>query len=307
MTIEWSDLQIFLAVERGGSARVAAQTLKCSHSTVSRRLAQLERQLGAALFDRTPEGLVLSASGARILATAQRIEAETFELERSVSGSDIRLQGTIRLTVPPPLASHLLLPHLEWFRATYPEIEIEVISTYANSDLSRRDADIAIRFSRSPDQHLVGRGLPPFRDAIYAAPTYISQHWGRRGCSAAWISWPDTGLFKKRVAHSIYAQQPIRWRLPTLTIQAEAARREMGMVLLPCLMGDRDAVLVRVPGSELFDGRSGWILTHPDLRRMERVRVFAKFLADAVQSEAKLVGGGAPKVPTRRRSKTLQS
>jgi DNA-binding transcriptional LysR family regulator len=292
MAVDWNDLKVFLALERGGTARAAAQRLKVGHSTVLRRLQMLERALGATLFDRTPEGLLLTTTGARLLAKAEQIEADMFDVERDVLGADVRLQGPIRLTVPPPVAKYLLLPYLAQFRRDYPDIDLEVIATYGYSDLGRRDADIAIRFSGSPDDNLVGRPLPQFRDAIFAAPDYAASRFSVSGFpDAAWVGWPDVAGFSRRIAQTVFADIPVTWRLPGLELQAAAAREGMGMALLPCIMGDRDPGLVRVPGSTTYDTLPAWLLFHPDLRRMERVRVFARMIAAAIRSEAGFAGG----------------
>lgn len=292
MQNDWNDLQFFLALERGGTARAAADRLKVSHSTVLRRLDAMETRFGVKLFDRLPEGFAVNASGARILARAQQIEAEMLELERSVIGDDIRLQGDVRLTVPPPLAEFLLLPILKRFRETYPLITIELVAAYEYSDLSRRDADIAIRFSSKPAEHLVGRRMPPFRDSIYAAPAYIEAHWDDgRARHPAWVGWADAGAFENHIRKTPFPKAPVDWRAPDLHLQAEAAAQGFGMASLPVIMGDANPRLVRVPGAGLQDGRPAWLLTHPDLRRMERVRVFARFLAEAIVEQTELIGG----------------
>lgn len=292
MALDWNDLKVFLALERGGSARAAATRLGTSHSTVLRRLQTLEDALGAKVFDRTPDGLTLTGPGARLLVKAQQIEAEIVEVERDVQGADIRLQGPIRLTVPPPVAKFLLLPHLARFRQDYPEIDLEVAATYGYSDLGRRDADIAIRFAEAPDDHLIGRRLPVFRDAVYASHAYVEASCRTPGdVAATWIGWPEAARFAARIAQTPFAAYPVAWRLPGLELQAEAARQGHGMALLPCIMGDRDPSLARVPGSGTYDTLPAWLLTHPDLRRMERVRVFARFVAKAVSDESDFVGG----------------
>lgn len=298
MAFDWNDLKVFLALERGGSARAAAAQLGTSHSTVLRRLQTLEDALGTRVFDRTPDGLVLTGPGARLLAKAQQIEAEIFEVEREVLGADIRLQGPIRLTVPPPVVRYLLLPHLARFRRDYPEIDLEVVATYGYSDLGRRDADVAIRFSEAPDDYLVGRRLPTFRDAVYASPGYVAAMFqAGDSARAAWIGWPDAARFAARVARTAFAANPVAWPLPGLELQAEAARQGLGMALLPCLMGDPDPLLVRVPGSGTYDTLPAWLLTHPDLRRMERVRVFAEMLFKAIGQEKEFVGGARAASP----------
>ncbi len=289
MRNDWNDLQIFLALEREGTARAAANRLKCSHSTISRRLDALETRFGTKLFDRTPDGFTVNASGARILARAQQIEAEMLELERSVIGDDIRLQGDIRLTAPPPLIEFLLFPMLRDFRDQYPLINIELVPSYGYADLSRRDADIAIRFSDKPDDHLVGRRLPPFRDSIYATPDYIAARWPDG--QPEWISWADSAAFAKHIKATPFPKAPINWRVPSLHLQAEAAAQGLGMASLPVMMGDNNPRLARVPDAGVQDGRPAWLLTHPDLRRMERVRVFAKFLAEAIVAKSDFIGG----------------
>jgi len=292
MALDWNDLKVFLALARGGSARTAAARLGTSHSTVLRRLQALENALGAGMFGRTPDGLVLTGPGARLLIKAQQIEAEAFEVERDVLGADIRLQGPIRLTVPPPVAKYLLLPHLARFRRDYPEIDLEVVATYDYSDLGRRDADVAIRFAEAPEDHLFGRRLPRFRDAVYASPAYVEEHFhAGESSGAAWIGWPDAQRFSHRIMPTGYGALQVAWRLPDLELQAEAARQGLGMALLPCIMGDRDPSLVRVPGTATYDTLPAWLLTHPDLRRMERVRVFARMLIAAVADESAFVSG----------------
>lgn len=292
MKYDWNELQVFLAVERGGTARAAGARLKCSHSTTLRRLDTFETRLGVKLFNRTPEGFSLTGAGEKILAKAQQIEAEMLEIERVVTGSDLQLKGLIRLTVPPPVAESLLLPVLTSFKNQYPEIEIEVVSTYEYSDLSRRDADIAIRFSDVPDDYLVGRRLPPFRDSIYATPKYIEKHCSESATEKPqWIEWDSHELFRRRISTSKYANHPSSWRFPTLPLQIVAAEQGLGMAFLPCLLGSTNPHLERIPDAELIDSPPGWILTHPDLRRMERVRVFSQHLYDAFCGQKHLFGG----------------
>ncbi|MEO1140762.1 MAG: LysR family transcriptional regulator [Pseudomonadota bacterium] len=292
MQNDWNDLQIFLALERGKTAREAGSRLKVSHSTISRRLDAMEKRFGTKLFDRTPDGFVPNASGARILARAQQIEAEMLELERLVIGADVRLQGDIRLTAPPPVAEYLILPMIAKFKKQYPLITIDLESKYGEADLSRRDADLAIRFSEKPDDYLVGRRLPVFRDAVFASAEYISAHWeGGKAIDPEWIGWPTDGPLFKRARKASFPKAKINWIMPNLNLHAQAAAAGLGMTSIPCIIGDQFPGLVRVPNGQLTDSHPGWLLTHPDLRRMERVRVFAKFLHNAINSQSDFIGG----------------
>lgn len=293
--MDWNDLKYFLAVERSGSIRSAALSLAVSHSTVSRRLRDLERRLEARLFDRTPEGFVLTTAGDAVLGLAMQIEGEVIELERKIAGSDMGLAGTIRLTLPPTLAESLFLTDIYQFMTLHPGIDIDLVATEAYSDLSRRDADLAIRFTDAPDEHLVGRRLPPFRDAIYASAPYVRENtFGGADGTARWIAWGDRATFARRIADTPFGDAGIVWALPTIRLQALGAGAHIGMALLPCAIGDQDPALVRVPGSGLYDRGPAWLLMHPDLRKMERVRVFAQFMTDAIAAKKDLIGGLKP-------------
>ena len=292
MKKSWDDLQIFLALERAGTARGAAERLNMSHSTVSRRLDAMEHRFKAKLFDRTPEGFVVNAAGARILGRAQQIEAEMMELERSVIGSDVRLQGDIRLTGPPPVTEYVLLPILADFRADYPLITIEVISTFGESDLSRRDADVAIRFSPKPHDYLIGRRLPDFNEAVYVSPSYAEAHWdGDKAVDPEWIGWNEEGRLSMLARRVNFPNAPVNWKMPTLQMHAQAAVEGFGMTSLPCVMGDAHPGLIRAPGARITEGYPGWLLTHPDLRRMERVRVLARYIGERLNAQADRVNG----------------
>ncbi|ABD53639.1 LysR family transcriptional regulator [Jannaschia sp. CCS1] len=289
MALDWHDLKVFLAMERGKSARAAAASLGSSHSTVLRRLQALEAALGARVFDRTPDGLAITGAGERLLTKAQQIEADVLEVERDVAQSDIVLKGPVRLTAPPAVLKYLLLPALSQFRADYPDITLDVIATDGFSDLGRRDADIAIRFAANPDEYLVGRTLPPFHDAIYVA----ADHSGGpdTGHQDGWIAWTAEQRFQDRIARTPFAASPIGWRLPGLELQAEAARQGLGMALLPCIMGDTDPALKRLAPAFTQPTLPAWLLRHPDLRRLERVRVFAQFLSDKISEQRDFVAG----------------
>jgi DNA-binding transcriptional LysR family regulator len=291
--MDWDDLRYFLAVDRSGSVRKAADRLQCSHSTVSRRLEALEYRLKARLFDRTPDGFVLTDAGAAIVAKATQIEAEMLDLQRSISGADVRLEGPIRLTLPPPIAEHLILPIVDHFCERHPAIEIEIVSTYAFSDLTRRDADIAIRFSQQPSDHLIGRRLPAFMESVFASPDYVGRIESEPSLTPSWIGWSNAAAFKRRIAQTSYARAPVKWIMPDLNLQTAAARKGLGIALLPCLIGDNDPLLKRIPGAPLSEGLPAWVLTHPDLRRMERVRIFSQFLVENIVAQKAIFAGTA--------------
>ncbi|MEM8796068.1 MAG: LysR family transcriptional regulator [Pseudomonadota bacterium] len=289
---DWESMRVFLAVARTGSVRSAAKKLGVGHSTISRRISGLEADLGVRLFEKVPGGLALTEVGERVLGHAERVEAEMFDLERQVMGRDTAPAGRVRLTLPPPMAYGPLMTDLVRFADAYPEIDVEIVVTYAVSDLTRRDADIAVRFLDEPEGWLVGRRLPIFRDAIYATPDYISMHTlDGVNPTARYIGWTGDEDHPAWVRGMPHPDCPIRWRIGDVTAQAAAARAGLGMCLLPCWVGDLDDALVRVPPGNTVYERQAWVLTHPDLRTTERVRLFVRYLLQCFEQHRPTLQG----------------
>ncbi len=294
---DWDDLRVFLAIYRRQSVRSAAKLLGVSHSTASRRLENLETELGARLFDRTPDGFILTVAGERALVRSERIEDDMIGLERDAFGQDTRLSGPIRITMPPPIAQFLVLPHLVEFGRLYPEIEIEMESTYEFTDLSRRDADIAIRISRAPEDYLVGRRLPDLAEAVYATPEYVAKHtFTGDAPTARWIGWRNLEKFPKWIKKSDYPRCQTHWHLPNMLVHLEGAKAGLGMTIVSCFIGDKEPALIRVPPGKIYQSMPGWVLTHPDLKTTERVRVCVRFLVEAIKSHEALITGRRPRV-----------
>ena len=137
--IDWDDVRYFLAVARGGSVRAAAERLGVNHSTVLRRIAQLEERLGVHMFEKLPSGYRLTAAGEEVLEFADQMEASSHLLETRVFGRDQSVRGLLRVTLAPPLATHLLMPDFADFARLHPDIEMEILSSgeLANSDQPR--------------------------------------------------------------------------------------------------------------------------------------------------------------------------
>src|SRR6201997_2237842 len=143
--IDWDDVRYFLAVARGGSVRAAAERLGVNHSTVLRRIAQLDERLGVQMFEKLPSGYRLTAAGEEVLEFADQMEASSHQLETRVFGRDQSVRGVLRVTLAPVLATHLLMPDFAEFARLHPEIEMEILSIDEPVNLTTREADIAIR------------------------------------------------------------------------------------------------------------------------------------------------------------------
>src|SRR6202140_3169579 len=143
--IDWDDIRYFLAVARGGSGRAAAKSLGVNHATVLRRIAPLEEPLGTLMFEKLPAGYRLTAGGEEVLELAKQMEASSLKLETRVFGRDQGVRGLLRVTLAPPLATHLLMPDLADFVRLHPDIEMEILSFGELANLTNREADVAIR------------------------------------------------------------------------------------------------------------------------------------------------------------------
>lgn len=296
-TTNWDDVRLFLVLARFGSARAAASELNVSHTTIARRAAQLETDLGTRLFDRDVGGYRLTAAGESMMASAERAEDALLAAERQLQGRDAELGGEVRLTTSDVIATYLLMPDLAEFSQQYPDIDLEVLISYDLLDLSRREADIAIRFmggDRRPPEYLVGRKLVTAAACYYASKDYLSQHdLGKDDTGARWVGWSDDKRFPKWVTSSPFPHIPARNKFNHGGLQIEAARAGMGLAVLPCFIGDAVGELRRVPGSEPYFNYDIWLLSHPDLRDAARLRTFRAFVIDLFEKKRDLLVGRA--------------
>lgn len=291
----WDDVRFFLAVARNGSIRAAAAALDVNHATVSRRVAAMEKDLGVRLFEKLPTGYVITPASEEILELAERMEEQVNTLERRVYGRDAGLTGKLRVTLPQALATHLIMPDLVRFARVNPGIELEIITSYETLNLTKRQADVAIRLvyeNQSPPEHLYGRRLASVHRAIYVSENLMD----RRGSDAItssldWVVKEEDGPLPSWATHSATPPKGISYVVSDLLAVIAATREGLGASILPCFIGDRDTGLERLsPGRTKLYGEL-WILTHSDIRNTPRVRAFTEFMADAIRDQKALLEG----------------
>ncbi|MDJ0707015.1 MAG: LysR family transcriptional regulator [Leptolyngbyaceae cyanobacterium MO_188.B28] len=292
MTINWDDLKIFLAIAREGSARAAADKIRVHHSTITRRIEAFESAQKTRLFDRLPKGYTLTLAGKELLQAVTRIEDEINSIERRTLGQDAQLRGDIRVTMPDGLAVNLLMPDLVRFMDTYPEVNLEVMISYDVLSLTKREADVAIRITEAPPEHLVGRKVIRYHCATYASQTYLETHDLSGGKSNAhWIGWNSLTPYPEWVRQSEFPNFPVRGRLNNVVAQLAAAKAGLGIARLPCFMGDPEPTLQRVPPGGTAPCHDVWILTHKDLVSTARIQTFMDFMAEAFRQKRDLLEG----------------
>jgi DNA-binding transcriptional LysR family regulator len=291
---EWDDLRYVLAVANAGSLAGAARSLGVNHTTVLRRVSAFEKRLGVRLFERLQTGYVLTAGGEELIAAAQRIDETVATLERKLAGRDLRLFGTLRVTTTDTLMASVLPEFLAQFRAMHPGIQVEIAVSNLMLNLTKRDADVAIRPARNPPDVLIGRRIAKIAFAIYGSPDYLARHGKTDDLgSHQWVG-PDDSLAGTSVAQwmrSALPESEVTLRADSLLGLREAARAGLGLAALPCYLGDTSSDLVCVHRPIAAMETALWILTHEDLRHTARVRAFTDFAANAFAHRRPLLEG----------------
>jgi DNA-binding transcriptional LysR family regulator len=254
---------------------------------VGRRLAALEERVNARLFDRTPEGYVLTSAGHDLLARAERMEDEALALEREVLGADQRLEGSVRVTATEMIGTRFIMPQVPRFRARHPQIVLELECSNRRVNLTRREADIALRLARPREDNVVTRKLADIPLALYAAPSYLKQHGEPEDPDAslrghALVLFAASRLF--RVENAWFEQRlpgaHIAVRSDSVSAMYAATVAGVGIALLPRAAADLDPALQRIPTASAPEPRVIWQTVHADLTKNARVRAVLDFLSE---------------------------
>ena len=290
---DWDSIKAFAAVARTGTVRGAARLLQVHHATVSRRVDALETQLGCKLFERRPDGLALTGAGETLLGASELARDALNAATRAIAGQDAALSGELTVTLAEPVAEQVLGPRLAGFQARYPGVELRLLITESFLDVARREADVAIRADNNPPGSLVGKRLFAYYQGGYASPEYLARV-AAHPHEARWLGWDDgTPRQPDWTAGTAFAAAPVWGQYPQLNMQRIAARNGLGLAMLPCLLGDADPGLRRLPGFEPLRSRDIWLLTHADLRNTARVRAFMGFAEAALRECRGLIEGRA--------------
>lgn len=280
--ISWDELRLVLAIGQAGTLSGGARRVGIDHATAFRRLRALETRLGVRLFDRAPDGYSATAAGEAIIAEAALFDETVASLERRLAGEDLRPSGTVRLTTTDTLID-VLAPHLARFRATHREIVVEVVIANAFLSLTKRDADVAIRPAPHAPETVTGRRIAGVATAIYGmrgAPPVKTA----RLAEQPWIGF-DESLLHLQSARWIESHVPperIVARVNSVLGMRTLARQGIGIAALPAYLGDSSQELARIHPPIDDMASSLWLLTHPELKRVARIRAFLDFMAEAL-------------------------
>ncbi len=282
---DWDHLKVFLAVAHEGSTLAAARRLGVNQSTVQRRLADLETQLGEKLVDRLTTGYQLTELGAALLPKAEALAAAAAAFAQASQDLGRAQIGVIRLTCPEPIAFRLTQSGIiERFHSAYPNLTVEFVLNDHYVDLAKGEADIALRSGDSEDSVLVGRKIADSLWAIYASRHYVARH-GAPASIAELGLHPLIAFEENMAKHRLVSW--LKEVAPHATYGARnssvlglisSAKAGVGIAPLPMALGDAETDLIRVLGPIPELTRAWRILTHPDQRQSARISAFFAFI-----------------------------
>jgi len=296
--MDWDKLRVFHAVAEAGSFTHAGEILNLSQSSVSRQVSSLEQSLNVPLFHRHARGLKLTESGETLYSTAKDVFAKVAIAESLVSEARDKPQGPLRITTPVAFGSIWLTERLKEFVERYPDIQVTLIVSEDELDLSMGEADVAIRMTPPTQGDLVRRPLLSMHHRVFASPGYLKDHGTPRG-----IDDLDNHQF---IAYDDSFHQPfteINWLLgagmpegetrePVLRVNNiyamfRAAASGLGIASLPDYMGQLAHDLVPIM-PELEGPQFDVFLVYPEeLRHSQRIVAFRDFLVRNISARHK--------------------
>jgi len=291
--LRWDDLEVVLALGRAGSLVGAAARLGVNTSTIGRRLDAVEATLGVHLFDRSPTGVAPTELAEALLPIAEAMERSIADALRMIEGRETEPEGTVRLTAPPGLANWFVAPALIRLRERHPKLSIELDASIGYADLTRREADLALRGARPRSGDLVSVRLAETGSAIVAASS-ILERVGRidRLDAIDWITWgPDLAGFPdaRWITANVDARRVVL-RTSSMDAQIQAARAGLGAILVPRPFVEWIG-LEQVPLSKSLSKRlpptptgSLWLVGHRALRDVPRIRAVWDFIVAEARS-----------------------
>ncbi len=295
--LSWDDFRLVKAIADMRSLGGAAESLGLNHSTIFRRLNALEEQLGSRVFERSRGGYGLTPAGEEMVLLAARMGEEIVDFERKVAGRDVKPTGELRVTTTDTVFAALLGPICVGFRTIFPDIRLDVIIDNRALNLSKRDADVAIRASREPPETLVGRRIASIAWAAYGS----TQHCGEALAisekpGAPWIGFgePIADIAAAKWMQATIPGDRIGIRLNTVGGIFSAVCAGLGIGMLPCFLGDRTPGLARAHAPITDNLSSLWLLTHQDLRQSARVRAFLDHAARELTRQRGVLEGTLP-------------
>ena len=290
--MDWDNLRYFLELARAGTLAAAARRLAVEHTTVSRRIQALEKQMGATLFAREAGGHRLAEAGRHLLPSVEAMEAAVLGVERAAPTPGGGPSGLVRVGATEGFGTLILAPHLARLTQKHPHLSIDLLALPRMLHLSRREADIVISLERPRRGSVIVTKLADYTLHLYGQREYLA----RRPLVAtredlrhhAFVSYVDDLLFTKELQFldQIYPPERFAMRSTSVTAQYEAVRAGAGLAVLPAFLADADPVLARVLPQEARFTRTFWMSMPAEAKHLARMQAVWSFLKEVGQRES---------------------
>lgn len=285
--MEWSDIRIFLAIVRAGTLGGAARTLRLSHPTVGRRLRALEQATGQILFQRTTEGLVLTEEGQGIVTLAEQMEENALGMERRLAGQEQKLEGSLRISSADWFGAYVLPPIIADFTRANRHVNLEILTGTRLFSLAQREADIAFRIVPFDAPDVIQRHLVKLPYGVYIAANAPEPAFGDGTGFRLITHDTSTGRFPdiEWLETSFPNAKPLL-RSNNRNVQAHMCKENIGMAVMPQIVGNQMPGLRRLDLPERPPHRDIWMGYHRDLKRLNRLRAFIETVTDHLERKA---------------------
>ena len=291
---DWNELRAVLAVARTGSLSAAARQLNASHPTIYRRILQLEKRLGAELFDKSATGYVPTQIGDMVVNAVERMASEVDSLEAQLNSGPSQLSGTLRLTSSDTFYSYVLVPILARFRRLHPSVTVDVVATNEFVNLHHQDIDVAFRSSRRSPQNLYGVKLSDLLLGVHAHQSHpVVSEDPVRLANHDWIGF-DEGMTLTMLSafmREYDLERKVVFRVNSLIYACDAVRQNVGLSILPLYVGKTVEEIVSLNEDDWTLRSELWMLSTRAQQRKPLVRTFCEFMESEQAEISELLAG----------------
>lgn len=295
--MDWDHLRFFLVLARAGTLMNAARQLGVDHTTVSRRIQTLEKQISTALFSRNGQGHQLTEAGRNLLHHAQAMEKAFLAIESQSPASKTGISGLVRVGVPEGLGVHMLAAPLAKLAHEHAGLTIDLLALPRLVHLSRREADIVISLERPSRASVVVTKLADYMLRLYGAKPYLNQHppiQQKEDLNVhSFVNYVDDLLFSKQLQflESFHPPQIFSLRSTSILAQVEAVKAGCGLAVLPSFLADQEPSLQAVLPAEAFFQRTFWMSIPSEIRHIDRMKLVWDYLRESIQAKRTLLRG----------------
>ncbi|OIQ16487.1 MAG: hypothetical protein BM556_15205 [Bacteriovorax sp. MedPE-SWde] len=281
----WEDLKFFIALAKEKRLQKAAKLINSNHTTVYRRITSFEEKYNTRLFESTPSGYLLTPAGEELYKKLQGVEDKMDDIFNSIQGLDTKIKGSILITTTPSIASTFLPKIIKKFQKKWPDLNVDLKVSNQFYNLSKREADIAIRPSSDVPLHLIGRNLGKLNFGIYGSKAYFKDTKRRNNIlkhmdEQSFIVLDETldRLKSKKWLDSKLDQNTKVYKVDDLTIMAKMCDDGVGLALLPHYFSNSYKNIELIYEPKEFIGSDLWVLTHKDMSKVPKVKICTEFL-----------------------------